>query len=133
MSEIRGFHRLQFNCNHIDWCSGASLGVTRVAEPRGKHQASAVLAVERKVGQIMGGRGNWPTTAVDVQHVLANSDIRIFKIHFCSGGLGLKSHSVICQKGLGKRAKRAKRASEMLWQGPQHRIKIPSLCDIGLL
>ena len=44
-------------------------------------QVSA-LAAERKVGQIKGGRGNWPTIAVDVQHVLANSDIRIFRIHF---------------------------------------------------
>ena len=73
------------DCNSIaftDWCSGASLGVTRVAYPRGKPRASAALAAERKVGQIMEGRGNWPTTVVDVQHVLANSDIRIFRIHF---------------------------------------------------
>ena len=42
----------------------------------------AASAAERKVGQIMGGRGNCPTTVVDVQHVLVNSDIGIFRIHF---------------------------------------------------
>ena len=52
---MRCFHRLQFNCG---------------------------ARAERKVGQIMGGRGNCPTTVVDVQHVLVNSDIGIFRIHF---------------------------------------------------
>ena len=36
-------------------------------------------------------------------------------------GLGLQSHSVICKNGL---CYLAKRASEMSWQGPQHRLKI---------
>ena len=80
--QIRCFHRLQFNCIHIDWCSGAksrrdSRGVTEGQAP------GECGARRRTEGRANNGR-SWKlaNNSGRSSTCIANSDIRIFRIHF---------------------------------------------------